>query len=143
MMMPRCGVADIINGTRVDVVSPVAGAFQTWAANTYFRFSRIDNYRDTDITIGFQRRDHRDGNPFEDPGGTIAHAFAPTIGRFNYDADETWFVSARPGNMHLETIALHEIGHLLGLSHNSIENAIMYPSIVERTSKGLDRDDIE
>ncbi|XP_021300564.1 metalloendoproteinase 3-MMP-like [Herrania umbratica] len=192
MMMPRCAVADIINGTsrmrsgkkephraagsksihevshysffprsprwppskslltyaflpgtRADAMSPVAGAFRTWAANTHFRFSRIDNYRDADITIGFQRRDHGDGNPFDGPGGTIAHAFAPTIGRFHYDADETWSVSATPGTLHLETVALHEIGHLLGLGHSSIQNAIMYPSIAPGTSKGLDRDDIE
>ncbi|XWS44225.1 hypothetical protein CRYUN_Cryun15aG0026000 [Craigia yunnanensis] len=138
MMMPRCGVADIINGTswmrsgkkkhhpggsksihevshfsffprsprwpasqshltyaflpgtRADAISPVANAFQTWAANTHFRFSRIENYRDADITISFERHDHRDGSPFDGPGGTLAHAFAPTDGRFHYDADETW-----------------------------------------------------
>ncbi|XWS44227.1 hypothetical protein CRYUN_Cryun15aG0026200 [Craigia yunnanensis] len=108
-------------GTRVDAMSPVANAFQTWAANTHFR----------------------DGSPFDGPGGTFAHAFAPTDGRFHYDADETWSVSVSPGAFHLETVALHEIGHLLGLGHSSVENAIMYPSISSGMSKGLGQDDVQ
>ncbi|XVE83888.1 hypothetical protein DITRI_Ditri16bG0124400 [Diplodiscus trichospermus] len=191
MMMPRCGVADIINGTswmrsgkknyhpggsksihevshfaffprrpkwpasqshltyaflpgtRADAMTPVANAFQTWAANTHFRFSRVENYRDADITIGFKSGDHGDGMPFEVPGEALAHAFAPPDGRFHYDADETWSVSVRPGAFHLQTVAVHEIGHLLGLGHSSVESAIMYPSIRAGVSKGLDQDDIQ
>ena len=189
MMMPRCGVADIINGTNwmrsenkkhvsnhgslhtvshyaffpgnpkwpaskysltygflpgtpTRVMSPVAQAFQTWAANTHFKFSRVQDYTRADIKIGFQSRDHGDGYPFDGAGGVLAHAFSPTDGRFHYDADEQWSVGAVPGQFDLQTVALHEIGHLLGLEHSNVQSAIMWPSISPGGTKGLDRDDI-
>ncbi|KAM4127402.1 hypothetical protein ACJW30_02G087300 [Castanea mollissima] len=188
MMMPRCGVADIVNGTnwiRSDnrkhdnhgslhtvshyaffprkqkwpdskysltygflpgtptrAMSPVAQAFQTWAANTHFTFSRAQDDTKVDIKIGFQSRDHGDGSPFDGAGGVLAHAFAPTDGRFHYDADEQWSGGAVPGQFDLETDALHEIGHLLGLGHSKVQGAIMWPSISSRGTKGLDKDDI-
>ncbi|XVF14162.1 hypothetical protein REPUB_Repub09cG0033400 [Reevesia pubescens] len=113
-------------GTRADAISPVNKAFQTWAANTHFSFSRTEDYVNSDIIVSFERGDHGDGFPFDGPDGTLAHAYAPTDGRFHYDADETWSVIATPGAYHLETLALHEIGHLLGLGHSSIEGAIIY-----------------
>ncbi|KAK3211360.1 hypothetical protein Dsin_016066 [Dipteronia sinensis] len=107
------------------------------------RFSRVQDSRNANIKIGFGSRNHGDGAPFDGPGGTIAHAFAPTDGRFHYDADERWSVGAVRGSNHLETVALHEIGHLLGLGHSQVERAIMWPSITTGTTKGLHRDDIE
>ncbi|XVF60401.1 hypothetical protein PTKIN_Ptkin08bG0042800 [Pterospermum kingtungense] len=130
-------------GTRADAINPVAKAFQTWAANTHFSFSRIEDYVNADIKVGFKSRDHGDGYEFDGPGGTLAHAFAPTNGRFHYDADEPWSVNAIPGTFHLETVALHEIGHLLGLGHSSVEGAVMYSEIRDGETKGLHGDDIQ
>ncbi|KAE8714359.1 Histone superfamily protein [Hibiscus syriacus] len=153
MISPRCGVADVIDGTsrmrltyaflpgtRADAVNPVVRAFQTWVENTHFRFSRTEDYVNADISVSFEGHDHGDGFPFDGPGGTLAHAFRPTDGRFHYDADEPWSVAANRGSYHLETVALHEIGHLIGLGHSSIEGAIMYPRILPGQSKGLHGD---
>ncbi|KAJ9152507.1 hypothetical protein P3X46_026068 [Hevea brasiliensis] len=190
MMMPRCGVPDIINGTTrmtsgkknqrhsstsfhtvshytffpgspkwprskysltygflpqtpSRAMDPVAKAFQTWAANTHFRFARVQDYTTADIKIGFYRGNHGDGSSFDGRGGILAHAFAPQDGRFHYDADETWAVGAIPGSHDLETVALHEIGHLLGLGHSSVEAAIMFARISSGSTKGLHSDDIQ
>ncbi|XP_075654864.1 metalloendoproteinase 1-like [Castanea sativa] len=123
-------------------MSPVARAFQTWAANTHFRFSRAQDHTNADIKVSFQRRDHGDGSPFDGAGGILAHAFAPTDGRFHYDGDEQWSVGATPNAFDLETVALHEIGHLLGLGHSSVQGAIMWPNISPGVTQGLHRDDI-
>ncbi|KAJ8750016.1 hypothetical protein K2173_013931 [Erythroxylum novogranatense] len=191
MMTPRCGVADIINGTNwmrvakkhdhrrghisfhttahysffpgnrrwpsnqysltygflqgtpTEAMTAVDRAFRTWQANTHFRFTRTQDYRNANLKISFQSGDHGDGAPFDGPGGTIAHASAPTNGQFHYDASERWSVSQTAGTFDLETVALHEIGHLLGLGHSSVEGAIMYPSIAPGTTKGLHADDIQ
>ncbi|KAA8548048.1 hypothetical protein F0562_004691 [Nyssa sinensis] len=190
MMMPRCGVADIINGTssmragkkrhhhghntihtvshyaffqgnprwpdskthltygflpgtQSNVMSPITQAFDKWASATHFTFSQIQDYTNADLKVAFYRGDHGDGNPFDGPGGVLAHAFAPTNGRFHYDADEQWSIGPVPNAFDLETVALHEIGHLLGLSHSSVEDAIMYPSIPSGVTKGLNGDDIQ
>ncbi|KAK7844132.1 metalloendoproteinase 2-MMP [Quercus suber] len=111
-------------GTPTEAMSPVAKAFETWAANTHFRFSRAQDHTNADIKVSFHRRDHGDGHAFDGAGGILAHAWAPTDGRLHYDADEQWSVGASPGAFDLETVALHEIGHLLGLDHSSVEGAI-------------------
>uniref|UniRef100_A0A2N9FS30 Peptidase metallopeptidase domain-containing protein n=1 Tax=Fagus sylvatica TaxID=28930 RepID=A0A2N9FS30_FAGSY len=191
MMMPRCGVADIINGTNLmqsgkkkhhqhhhgslhtvshyafipgnpkwpasmyhltygfepgtpaNAMSPVAKAFETWAANTHFRFSQAQDYTNANIKVGFHRRDHGDGSAFDGAGGILAHAYPPSDGRFHYDADERWSVGAVPNAFDLETVALHEIGHLLGLDHSEVEGAIMWPTISSGRTQGLHRDDID
>ncbi|OMO59893.1 Peptidase M10, metallopeptidase [Corchorus capsularis] len=128
-------------GTRVDAIGPVGRAFQAWAANTHFRFTWIGDYVNSDIKISFESGDHGDGDPFD--GTQLAHAFAPTDGRFHYDASWNWSVNVTAGSYHLETIALHEIGHLLGLHHSSVEGSIMYPSFKPGESKGLHADDVQ
>ncbi|KAH0973015.1 hypothetical protein GBA52_025171 [Prunus armeniaca] len=125
-------------------MGPVSSAFQTWAANTHFTFSEAQNNQNPDLTVSFNRGDHGDGTPFDGPGGTIAHAFAPTNGRLHYDADERFSVGAVSGAYDFETIALHEIGHLLGLGHSSVQEAIMFPSVRSGvTQQSLHGDDIQ
>ncbi|KAK2980805.1 hypothetical protein RJ640_029882 [Escallonia rubra] len=126
-------------------MSPVARAFDAWASATHFSFSRSQDVASADIKIGFHSRNHGDGNPFDGPSGILAHAWAPQDGRFHYDADESWSVGPAPvaGEFDLQTVALHEIGHLLGLEHSEVEGAIMSPAIASGSTKGLHEDDIQ
>lgn len=89
---------------------------------------------------GFSRREHGDKNAFDGPGGTIAHAFPPTNGRFHYNVDERFSVGAILGAFDYETIAFHEIEHLLGLHHSSIPGEIMESTISTGVTKGLHAD---
>jgi hypothetical protein len=64
------------------------------------------------------------------PGGYFAHAAPPNDGDIHFDEAETWTLSERSccfgQPLDLETVALHELGHALGLGYSESENAIMY-----------------
>ncbi|KAF7135138.1 hypothetical protein RHSIM_Rhsim08G0059900 [Rhododendron simsii] len=130
-------------GTSSDAISAVAKAFNTWASQTQFRFSQSQNFASADFKIGFYRGDHGDGAPFTGPNGALAHSFAPPDGRLHYNGDQSFSVNPIAGSFHLETVALHEVGHLLGLQHSSVQDAIMWPSIPAATIKGLHAEDIQ
>ncbi|KAL5569514.1 hypothetical protein UlMin_026089 [Ulmus minor] len=164
MIMPRCGVPDYINGTSTSrhhhghhhnrkLIHSVShysffegpAAFKKWAQVSHFTFEEVPVSSLADIRIGFHSGDHGDGNPFDGPSGTLAHAFSPTNGRLHFDADEDWSSNPEENQFDFETVALHEIGHILGLGHEpSIPNAIMYPSVTRGlTKRNLHADDIQ
>ncbi|KAE8076065.1 hypothetical protein FH972_014738 [Carpinus fangiana] len=162
MIIPRCGVPDIINGTNWMHLGKKwhqesHGSFHTvshytflpgnpkWPPSKYhltYEFAPRSGSR-PDIIVGFFRRDLGDGHPFDGAGGTLAHAFPLTDGRLHYDADERWVVGAVKGAFDLQTVGMHEIGHNLGLGHSSVWEAIMFPYTTPGATKGLHPDDIE
>ncbi|KAK9757805.1 hypothetical protein RND81_01G187100 [Saponaria officinalis] len=130
----------------------IKGAFQRsflkWASIIPVNFYETMDYDIADIKIGFYSGDHGDGEAFDGVLGVLAHAFSPENGRFHLDADETWAVDFDTQGsklaIDLESVALHEIGHLLGLAHSTTEESVMYPSLKPREKKSKLRfDDIE
>ena len=87
---------------------------------------------------------------FDGVSGTLAHAWAPLLqsehylfpdaGDLHFDTAENWTCDTT--GIDIGVVALHEIGHSIGLAHSTVLNAIMYP-FYNPALTGLDIDDID
>lgn len=112
---------------------PVRRALATWAgALCGMTFSETAD-SSSDLATAWYTGNHGDGFSFDGPGNVLAHAFFPPpcggsfAGQMHFDDAENWSLDGVSG-FDLETVALHEIGHLLGLGHSSDPNAVMFAS---------------
>ncbi|XP_045107012.1 matrix metalloproteinase-2-like isoform X1 [Portunus trituberculatus] len=124
-------------------------AFDAWSTYSHLQFTEEDS-TDADIIIFFASHAHGDGYPFDYNGGILAHAFYPYEfgsygGDVHFDESEKWIIANSKDDEGLDffTVAVHELGHSLGLSHSPVDGSIMYPYYMGFNKNfALDYDDV-
>jgi hypothetical protein len=138
------GTADIA-GTQER--NAIQNALNTWqAALCGVTFTEAAG--NTHFEYGWFSDSHGDGFPFDGSGNVLAHAFYPPscggghAGECHFDEDETWSLTGAGATRDLETVALHETGHLLGLDHSTLPASVMFANY-GGVRRALTQDDLD
>ncbi len=114
-------------------VAAVAQAFDAWSAVSGLVFSPAAEGVEADINLSFVEGEHGDPFPFDLEATVLGHAYFPGTSRagqvhfFGAKAD-AWSPPQAVSDIQLFAVALHEIGHALGLPHSDDPSAVMAPS---------------
>ena len=142
------GTDDVAGTAEFDAIRR---AIQTWQTVGGLTFTEVALGSSTDIRIGWR--------PAADPdhsmvGGILAHADFPpgcsvitnTLPKPVHfdDSEHVWSVGAVANAFDIETVALHELGHIVGLAHSSVAGSVMAPTVSSNfTKRVLTQDDLD
>lgn len=127
----------------------VRNAFLTWQNCIPLNFREVNSSQSPDIFIEWRASPDSDHNM---GATTLAHAdYPPKCGFINktlprplhFNENISWCIGTIKDQYDIESVALHEIGHLLGLGHSNDANSIMFATINPNTIKKMSKDDLD
>lgn len=133
----------------VGFASEIERAFDTWSAAGDLAFTLVSDGGEDFNTPGTSGDIRFGGELIDGSFGTLAHAFFPPVngdtaaGDTHFDTGDLWEIGtdgSGDGFYDIYTVALHQIGHALGLGHETSVLAVMNPFYSELM--GLQADDI-
>ncbi len=143
------GTLDVAGATEFQAART---AIATWQVVCPLPFREVASSQNPNVLIGW--RSSRDPD-LDMTGGVIAHADFPpdcdivtnTLPKpLHFDDGHLWNTIGTASAFDVETVALHEFGHILGLQHSNISSAVMFPTIalgeIKRELTQDDRDGI-
>ncbi|KAL5100440.1 hypothetical protein RYX36_004767 [Vicia faba] len=155
---PRCGVPDNLNaksfkpwwtGNQLTYAYPkdnvpnnikslFQNAFNRWSKVTGLNFTETMSFKNSNIKILVLDLDGKG----KMVGGTYLNK-AKNVGIMYFDINEQWSSKSdiKQDEVDFESVVMHQIGHLLGLEHSSVEEAIMYPIVLPKQKIELVNDD--
>lgn len=111
-------------------------AFETWSSQTCIDCVEREDPSGAEIRVLWtpgRVSDPTSPDPFYGPGGKIAVGYYPYPfsgelgGDLHLDTSEHWMMSGDGDGFDVETVALHEIGHCLGIGHSRNPASAMFP----------------
>lgn len=85
------------NIAKGEVDTELDKAFMVWSGYTDLKFT-AKRAGQVHIEVRFEKGEHGDGDPFDGPGGTLAHAYFPVYGGdAHFDDAETWSINSFRG----------------------------------------------
>lgn len=135
----------------VETEDELIRAMNTWSQYVDITWTEVFLPNQTDcIELDWLSQGDPGYDAFDGPGGILAHAWYPSppnpetiAGNIEFDDEEIWEIGNPGAGMDVFSVALHEMGHALGLGHSDDINAVMYQYIWPNTVyTGLRADDI-